>query len=294
VDYKGPQVETCGLFSFAGSTRRDLCPATTSFGVRVPPPLELDSAEVQLWYVPLRGLNDAARRDCFALLDDEEHRRHQRFLSKVAADQFLVGHAALRQCLSLYVAVAPADWRFVLNEYGKPSLADGQGLEWLSFNVSHTRGMVVCAVGRDGDLGVDVETLDQQCDIKLAQRFFTRNEAQAIEQGPEDVRQELFLKTWTLKESVVKALGTGLSCPLSAFDVRIGETTAGVSFAAPLTENERNWRLFDVRIESRFQVAVAMRRAGGPPDRLTIHPLPVPSEQKHCPSPPMQGGGPRG
>jgi 4'-phosphopantetheinyl transferase len=170
--------------------------------------------------------------------------------------------------------VAPIAWRFETNEYGKPRVAADHGLDWLSFNVSNTRGMVACAVCRDVEIGVDVEADSQRYDPEVAKRFFTHNETAAIESAASEDRRERFLRTWTLKESVVKATGLGLSCPLSAFDVEIDADPPQVVFTDRMAEDRRLWQLFGLRLESGFHVALAVRRSADRQLRLSVERLP--------------------
>ena len=90
-----------------------------------------------------------------ALLDAGERERAARFRSDDHAHQFLVTRALQRSVLSCYVPeIAPADWRFVAGERGKPELAPEFAGHGLRFNVSHTAKLVVMAVTRAGLVGV--------------------------------------------------------------------------------------------------------------------------------------------
>ena len=68
---------------------------------------------------------------------------------------FLATRVLVRQVLSRYESVAPDAWTFVANAHGRPEIA-GPKSE-LRFNLSNTPGLVVCAVTREVDVGVDVE-----------------------------------------------------------------------------------------------------------------------------------------
>lgn len=238
------------------------------------PLADLPLSDLHLWCIPLATLDADTRRKCHAILDRDETLRHQRFISTEAADQFLVGRALLRCVLSQYAPVTPIDWRFEVNDHGKPRIAADHALGWLSFNVSNTRGMVVCAVCRDCAIGVDVEADSQRYDPEVAKRFFTPNEAAAIESAPPEDRRERFLQTWTLKEAVVKATGMGLSCPLSAFDVEIDADPPRVVFTDRLPEDVHLWQLFGLRLESNFHTAIAVRRPADRHLQLSVEQMP--------------------
>jgi 4'-phosphopantetheinyl transferase len=81
---------------------------------------------------------------------------------------------------------------------------------------------VACALARGGRVGVDVERLRATSDIlDLARHCFAPSEARAITVLPAADRVGRFTDLWTLKESYIKAIGSGLSVPLDrfAFDV---------------------------------------------------------------------------
>jgi 4'-phosphopantetheinyl transferase len=91
-----------------------------------------------------------------------------------------------------------------LGEYGKP-MASG-----IHFNMSHTEGVMVLAVGR-GVVGIDVEVPATGRDIHgLVNRWFTEAERRQFAALPAAIQPEAFLRGWTCKEAVLKALGTGV------------------------------------------------------------------------------------
>ena len=92
---------------------------------------------------------------------------------------------------------------------GKPY---APALAGFDFNLSHARDHALIAVARGQPLGVDLERIDRKLDAHdLAQRFFSRSEAEALDALPETQRAIAFLRLWTCKEAVLKALGAGIS-----------------------------------------------------------------------------------
>src|SRR5690606_33310169 len=103
-----------------------------------------------------------------------------------------------------------------------PDLAPGQTDVPLVFNLSHTDGLIACAVSRGREVGVDVEWLDRRGgDIDVADRFFSRYEVQALYAQPPERRRDRFFRYWTLKESYIKARGMGLALPLDRFSFEL-------------------------------------------------------------------------
>lgn len=82
----------------------------------------------------------------------------------------------------------------------------------LAFNVSHCDGTALISLAAGCDVGVDVEAPRHVREPRrVAHRMFARSEAKVIaELGPE-LAAAAFLRCWTAKEAVLKALGIGLA-----------------------------------------------------------------------------------
>jgi len=85
--------------------------------------------------------------------------------------------ALCRLALSHYTGVDPATWVFTAGKYGKPAIARPAAFRAARFNLSHTDGLIVCAVGRAGEIGIDVEDTSRQVDIvQISRHFFSADE----------------------------------------------------------------------------------------------------------------------
>ena len=157
------------------------------------------------------------------LLPDERVERDRHRLRR-SREELLVSRAFLRVVLSRYSAVPPRDWRFVRNERGRPEVAGPAGAPALSFNLSHTRGLVAAIVTGGGEVGVDIEPLDRRESFeRIAERLFDPAEVRALRSLPEPDRPLRFLELWTLKEAILKARGVGLTVPFPRIDFVGGE-----------------------------------------------------------------------
>jgi len=108
------------------------------------------------------------------------------------------------------------------NEFGKPFINGSGGQnEGFLYNISHSGKWVVIAYG-DVPVGVDIE---QICDTveDLPIEAFTEEEKDYIGAVIDEERARRFTQTWTLKESYVKYIGTGLSTDLNSFSILIGD-----------------------------------------------------------------------
>lgn len=116
--------------------------------------------------------------------------------------------ALLRHVLAPYVGMAPDALRFAREAQGRPFLL---GEAVLDFNLSDTVGGSIVAVASRPRIGVDLERLDRRLSHRrLAQRYFSAVEVDALEALPEDEARVAFLRLWTAKEASCKSTGTGI------------------------------------------------------------------------------------
>jgi 4'-phosphopantetheinyl transferase len=79
------------------------------------------------------------------------------------------------------------------------------------FNLSDTRGGTLVALCAGGRIGVDLERIDRQLPVlRLAARWFSRQECQVLQGLPAEQARSAFLRLWTAKEASCKATGTGI------------------------------------------------------------------------------------
>lgn len=95
---------------------------------------------------------------------------------------------------------------------GKPYFVNSD----IHFNLSHCRGMAVCAISRKYELGIDVEGVRAYPE-KVAHRVFSATELSRL-QGlqTEEEQREYFYEVWTYKESAVKLSGDGIKNLMAA------------------------------------------------------------------------------
>lgn len=193
--------------------------------------------------------------DAWALLSPEERACACRFVFAADRERYVVSHALVRQILSQYSPLPPEAWQFVTNAYGKPMIAPGCQATGLRFNLSHTNGLMACAVARR-PVGVDVEAIDRRVQgLDIAARFFSPMELEWLRAHSPDDQPARFIELWTLKEAYVKGIGKGLSCPLSSFGFGFGRD-GSIRFHPPMDETA-TWHFTQHSPTSRHRLAVA-------------------------------------
>lgn len=195
-------------------------------------------------------------------LDAAEQARAARFRLEEDRRAYIAAHALLREMLERFGGLPASSWHFVAGPAGRPELDPAHALPWLRFNLSHTRGLVACAVAAWDDIGVDVEDLARpEATPGLAERFFAPEEAAAIAALPAAERHAAFLRIWTLKEAFVKATGEGVAVGLQRFAV--APDPPRLLFAAEGMGDPAAWRFAQCQPTPRHLLALALRRRGG-------------------------------
>ena len=185
------------------------------------------------WWRPYRRVGDATvfhvdlkphvdhEGDSLAWLDATERRRLQRFRIPGPGRRFSLCRAALRAVLAGRLACRNERIAFeVHDDRGKPfAMVDGVPAP-ISFNVSHSGDHGLIAVAPRGRLGVDVEQRQPRRHMDLLiDTVFTETERAVLTTAEGRYRTDLFLDFWTMKEALIKALGTGLSTDPASFEV---------------------------------------------------------------------------
>jgi 4'-phosphopantetheinyl transferase len=182
------------------------------------------ASEAEVHYVRLSST--AAELDrLFLQLDAGEQARANRFKVDPPRQAFIATRAALRRLLGERLGIAPEAVAISYGPSGKPFLAG----ESLSFNLSHADDLAAYAFVQDCDAGIDIEARRTVPDWEgIAKHFFAPAECEALGRMEPSPGAEAFLHCWTRKEAYVKAVGSGLSTPLSSFTVDVSpEAGAG-------------------------------------------------------------------
>jgi 4'-phosphopantetheinyl transferase len=215
---------------------------------------------VHIWTMRVDRLDEITAPSWLPLLDETERRRAAHFIFSHHRTQFIAAHTLLRTALARLCGPPPAAWRFVADAHGKPSawLADTPAR--VSFNLSHTEGMVGLAacLGAGWAIGFDLEPVARAVDLAVADRFFSDQEVAWLGAQEELARAEAFLRLWTLKEAFIKAAGKGLTQDLAAFSVT--PCPPRIRFASSLPEREADWWLEQRLLDGGFIAAMGLRR----------------------------------
>ena len=236
--------------------------------------IELAPGEVHVWY-SLTAQFDRMQVDAaLEVLSPDERARYGRLRFEGGRRDYAAAHALLRTSLSRYADVSPLEWTFHTLAAGKPVLHPETCRPILTFNLSHTSGLVACVIAGGPDVGIDVESVDRTVEPGVAERFFSARENDALRRLEPAARGRRFIDLWTLKESYLKATGEGVSSSLSSVVFEVDES-GGVDFTPPPGIDPAAWcfKLFAPTDHHRLAVAV---RLDGARAAITMRPAPDP------------------
>ena len=223
----------------------------------------LEASTVHVWLRSTMSIGTQELNESIALLSSSESERCSRFISDEDRRDYAAGHALLRTTLSAYGGRPPDQWSFHTNAHGKPFIEhDSDDAQPLLFNLSHTRGLVACAVAFCRDVGVDVVSVDRRVHASLINRqLFSRSEIDHLAACGDGERQVRFVELWALKEAFAKAIGLGVAFPWcdAAFDLT---EDGAIGFIPPEHYRGRSWRCALFNVSSKYRLAVVASGAG--------------------------------
>ena len=215
------------------------------------PPFILTAEQPVVHWLPIDDTFDLHHWQ--PLLDGDELSRAERL--RLAPDRvlFVAAHGLARRLLGACTGVAPARLRFAEDPNGKPLLA---GHPSIGFSLTHTRGLVACAVARDTVIGIDAEFRERgEWTAEVARSHFSAEEARLLDRAEEEEGLDLFYRLWTLKEAFVKATGAGMTQPLDGI-------TFDLSGPSPrlLGDDRDSWTFRELLPTPDHRLALAVRR----------------------------------
>jgi 4'-phosphopantetheinyl transferase len=207
-------------------------------------PPELAPDDVHAWAVPL-DVSRHAYEELLTTLASDERKRASDFRFDDPRRRYVIARGTLRELLGAYLHLEPAEIELAFDVNQKPHLTEKHAVSGLRFNVSHSGELAVIGFARGCEVGIDVEELRDVGHLEqIARRFFHPTETSAVLAAPESARTLAFLRCWTGKEAILKALGTGIVGNLADFQVPIDDGWQGwidCPIGLPSGQRSRCW-----------------------------------------------------
>jgi 4'-phosphopantetheinyl transferase len=227
-----------------------LCAATQALHAR--------PGVVEVWAFEL-STSPSILAQCRGSLSVAESARAERLIVPEDRDHFVVAHGVLRNLLARYTGINARDLAFSATQSGKPILCTQESA--LSFNLSHSQGRALIAVGDGSEIGIDLERTGTGVKaLAIARRHFAPRERAAVEAAPPAELESVFFRYWVAKEAVLKGEGIGLRFPIDEFEIRFDPQlrTAQVhaTAASPL---HGDWLIRMLPVDDGWAAAVTLR-----------------------------------
>ena len=195
-------------------------------------------------------------------LPGDDIKRINRFMFESDRITHTITRFCLRTVLSRILLIEPENISFSYNEYGKPFITPEHNPEDIRFNISHSDNMVLIALARGIDVGIDIEKIKDIDTVNgLIKDYFSPGEIEQFSSLPPDARQKAFFSAWTRKEAYIKAMGTGLSYPLKKFSVSV-DPLKGAELLYDENNDCKSWTLKDIIVPEGYAAAAAVHGTG--------------------------------
>jgi 4'-phosphopantetheinyl transferase len=201
----------------------------------------LRERDVAIWQLRLEP-GDAALTRAESTLSGDERRAADRGTAPVRRRRIAL-RAGLRRVLAGILDVAPSQVPLRATATGRPEV-DLRGAR-LDISCSASGGIGLVAVALGLRIGIDVERVAPWDDAVLDEGWLATAEKAALLALPPGDRAEATARCWTRKESVLKAVGAGLTWPPEAMMVGLDSTRVA------------DWSLTPVGVPPGFVATVA-------------------------------------
>ncbi|MFZ4826285.1 MAG: 4'-phosphopantetheinyl transferase family protein [Phototrophicaceae bacterium] len=179
----------------------------------------LGDDDVHIWRASLQPDAISLVRSQLALNVAELEKANRQYFDRDRVRSILA-RGYLRRILAKYLAMEACEIQFNYTEKGKPFVVGSQNPLGLTFNISHSANMFVCAVAKNRQVGIDVEQIREIRTLNGMIRIALSTKEQAsFALLPKQDQLFAFFNSWTSKEAYLKAIGMGIAFGLQAVEV---------------------------------------------------------------------------
>lgn len=216
----------------------------------------LKKNQIDVWLLPIEGwcFTELGDNQLNSLLSEKEQLRFERYRPLTKKAEFIASRLLLRHLLKTYTECDISQIEAIPDDMGRPFwIENGEKID-LFFSLSHTKNMICCALSHNKEIGCDIESLQpRKYQEKLTEQVFSKKEQAFYKELPTATRSEFFYRSWTLKESFIKALGQGLRIPLTSLSFTYRATDHEVFIVSP-KHLGNNWTTVSYGFQSSLPV----------------------------------------
>jgi len=165
-----------------------------------------------------QNINELNIESIAGMVSEERIKKSEKYRYEEDKKRSIAVEYLLNQMINEAIPGIKTPAKLIYDEKGKPHIyrsVDGNDKKGeIYFSLSHSGDYVACIIA-DRPCGIDVERHSDKRDYeKVAKRICTETELTEINNETE------FYDVWTLKESVLKAVGLGLSLDMRKFEIK--------------------------------------------------------------------------
>jgi 4'-phosphopantetheinyl transferase len=218
--------------------------------------VKLSKNEIHVWQIDIETQLQNLKTYCSYLSNTEEDRA-SKFRFESHKNNYIIRTGILRLLLANYMTCQPNEIEFKLGKFGKPELENSKQ----KFNLSHSKNKSLIAISQNKEIGIDIEFIDASIEAKtIATHFFSKDEIKQLYTLNDEKLAQGFFNIWTKKEAFIKAVGTGLTYPLDAFDVSLNTLKKKALIRIKSSTKEaQKWNLFSIKTFNDYAGAIAYK-----------------------------------
>jgi 4'-phosphopantetheinyl transferase len=158
--------------------------------------------------------------------------------------------------------VEPSEIVLTRGHEGKPQLQAPNPND-LQFNLTHASRFTLIAVARGANIGIDLEVTNLGTDqVELARHILSAREREAFAALPEQVKLERFYLLWTMKEALLKGIGTGFLYDPRKLELGIDPAPVEVRQIVLDDDPHGVWTLLQLPVDQGYKAALAVQGVG--------------------------------
>jgi len=217
-----------------------------------------DSNILTVWAMELETVAAYAVASWCSALGPQEINRAASLHRDADWQTYIAAHTLARGALSAVCGTPVNSFQLGTGDRGRPEIICPEGLDGLQFSLTHTHGLVACAVAVGFACGLDAESRDRKkLRSDIAEATLAPSEIGLLRAAPAERRHETFLQLWTLREAYTKATGQGVSFPRETFSFVLDP--ADIRFPSGSAGDAAKWQLFNWSTERHILSLVAYR-----------------------------------
>jgi 4'-phosphopantetheinyl transferase len=220
---------------------------------------KLEGHDIHVYHLDL-SLFQNQTQELICFLNSVEQEQAQNMAQTNKKNSFIITKSFLRKILSNYLDCSSQSIILDKTQSGKPFLNSHHDLD-IKFNLAHSHNKAILAFCLKTQIGIDLEKLRK---VSRAQEILAKHgldeEINSFNTVPEKHKDEAFLRGWTRKEALIKAMGQKMATHAKQYSVNFSLFPKNKILNNETTNKEnQHWTLCDLTIED-YVGTVALKR----------------------------------